>query len=105
MKRVLLSLVWILTATLICSAQITFYYPHIANGVLGGSTVWKTTIFLTNPMSSGTASGIITFMRENPAVDGAGSPFTTISFVDENGAPAGSGGTIPFSIPGGAARK
>jgi hypothetical protein len=105
MKRVLWILVWILTATVICSAQTTFYYPHIANGVLGGSTVWKTTIFLTNPASAGTASGTITFTRDNSNAAAAGSIFSTITFVDENGASAGGGGTITFDIPAGATRK
>jgi hypothetical protein len=104
MKRALLSLLWILGVTSICSAQNTFYYPHIANGVLGGSTVWKTTIFLTNPASSGTATGTITFTRDNAIAGGAGAPFSTISFVDENGATS-TGATISFSIPGGATRK
>ena len=49
---------WILTATMVCSAQTTFYFPHIANGVLGG-TIWKTTVLLTNPSASGAASGTI----------------------------------------------
>lgn len=105
MKRVWLTLIWILTATLICSAQTTFYYPHVANGVLGGSTVWKTTIFLTNPASSGTASGRITLTRDNATTTSAGSAFTAITFVDESGATVGSGGTISFSIPGGGTRK
>src|SRR5438105_15764610 len=111
MKRVPFILFWILTATLVCSAQTTFYYPHVANGVLGG-TIWKTTIFLTNPSAAGTtASGTITVTKDNcpggncagtnPAL--AGSPFP-ISFTDENGAPAGSS-TVTFSIPGGATRK
>lgn len=111
MKRVPLVLFWILTATIVCSAQTTFYYPHVANGVLGG-TIWKTTIFLTNPALSGTASGTITFTKDNcpggncaganPAL--AGSAFA-ISFLDQNGASAGSGNTITFSIPAGATRK
>jgi hypothetical protein len=84
---------------------VSFYYPHVANGVLGGSTVWKTTIFLTNPASSGTASGSITFTKDNPTFGSAGSAFTSISFVDENGASAGGGGTIPFSIAPGETRK
>jgi hypothetical protein len=105
MKRVLWILVWILTATTICSAQTTFYYPHVANGVLGGAFVWKTTIFLTNPASSGTASGTITLWRENSTASAAGSIFSSITFTDESGAPAGSGGTITFSIPSGATRK
>lgn len=104
MKRTLWTLVWILTATMICSAQTTFYYPHVANGVLGGN-IWKTTIFLTNPASTGTASGTITFTRDNATLEAAGSPFTTIAFTDQDGAPAGSGGVITFSIPGGQTRK
>lgn len=103
MKRVLWTLIWILTATVVCSAQTTFYYPHVVNGVLGTS-VWKTTIFLTNPASSGTASGTITFTQDNSDIGAAGSPFT-ISFTDQDGAPAGSGATITFSIPSGATRK
>lgn len=102
MKRVLLTIFWILTATAICSAQ-TLYFPHVANGVLGGVS-YKTTIFLTNPASSGTASGAITFTQENATVSGAGTPFN-ISFVDENGQAVGGGNQIPFQISGGQTRK
>jgi hypothetical protein len=104
MKRVVLTLCWIFTATLICSAQTTFYYPHVANGVLGGN-IWKTTIFLTNPAASGTASGTITLTKDTATPGSAGSAFTAIAFVDQDGAPAGSGGTIPFSIAAGQTRK
>src|SRR5262245_49172111 len=105
MKRVVLTLAWILTATVICSAQTTFYYPHVVNGVLGG-VVWKTTIFLTNPAAAGTAlaSGSVTFTRENAVLNGAGSPFN-VSFTDETGQPAGSGNTISFQISGGQTKK
>jgi hypothetical protein len=103
MKRVFWTLVWILSATIIASAQTNFYYPHVANGVLGGA-IWKTTIFLTNPSASGTASGTITFTRDNANIGGAGSPFE-ISFTDQDGAPAGSGNTVTYSIPGGQTRK
>jgi hypothetical protein len=105
MKRVVLLLVWILTATVICSAQTTFYYPHIVNGVLG-NVVWKTTIFLTNPSPTGTAlaSGSVTFTRDNPVLSGAGSALN-LSFTDETGQPAGSGNTIPFQIAGGQTKK
>ena len=103
MKRAFCISIWILTATVVCSAQTTFYYPHVANGVLGGG-VWKTTIFLTNP-SSTAASGTITFMQEVTSNLGlAGLPFA-INFTDETGAPAGSGNTITFSVPPGATRK
>jgi hypothetical protein len=103
MKRFLWIVLWIATITTVSSAQTTFYYPHVANGVLGG-TVWKTTVFLTNPSGSTTASGTITFTQENPSLGLAGTPFT-ISFTDENGAPAGSGNVITFTIPPGATRK
>jgi hypothetical protein len=104
MKRVLLVSTWVLTAACIASAQTTFYYPHVANGVLGGG-VWKTTIFLTNPASSGVASGTITLTADNASLGAAGSAFTAIAFTDQNGAPAGNGGVITFSIPPGEARK
>ncbi len=104
MKRISLVIFWILTATVLCSAQATFYYPHIANGLLGAN-VWKTTIFLTNPTASGTASGTITFTRDNAVPGNAGSIFSSIAFVDQDGAPAGSGGIITFSIPAGQTRK
>ena len=105
MKRIPLTVFWVLAVTVICSAQTTFYYPHVANGVLG-SNIWRTTIFLTNPAASGTASGTITFSQENTANPGAaGSVFSSIAFLDQDLAPAGSGGTIPFTILGGQTRK
>jgi hypothetical protein len=104
MKRICAIVLWVLTATLICSAQGTFYYPHVANGVLG-QDIWRTTIFLTNPAASGTASGTITFTKENSNLGSAGSIFNEIAFTDQAGAPAGSGGIITFSIPGGQTRK
>jgi hypothetical protein len=93
----------ILTMAAVCSAQTTFYYPHVADGVLG-ATVWKTTIYLTNPAGAGTASGTVTFTQESSTIGQAGTPFP-ISFTDETGASAGSGNTITFSIPGGATKK
>ncbi len=101
MKRFGLILALILSVSVVCSAQTTFYYPHVANGVLGG-TIWKTTIFLTNPSGSGTASGTITFTQDNATQGSAGSPFN-IGFTDESG--LSSTGTITFSIPPGATKK
>ena len=43
MKRILLVFFWILTASLVCSAQTTFYFPHVANGLIPGNSIWKTT--------------------------------------------------------------
>src|ERR1700733_10821131 len=104
MKRVLFILFWILTATLVCSAQTTFYFPHVADGVLGGA-IWRTTIFLTNPAASGgaTASGTITLTHDNSTMSTAGSAFN-ISFTDEAGAVT-SGSVITFSIPPGSTKK
>ena len=107
MKRAILTCLWVLLVTIVCSAQTTFYFPHIANGVQA-AYVWKTTILLTNaaPAGGAAASGTITFLKDNQLnLSAAGSPFTTIEFVDQSGAPAGNGGTITFSIPPGETRK
>ena len=101
MKKLILVACWIFTFAIVASAQTTFYFPHLANGVLG-STIWKTTIFLTNPGASGTASGTITFNQDGPNAGAAGSPFA-IQFVDEIGTPTT--GTINFSIPAGNSKK
>jgi hypothetical protein len=100
MKRTVLILTWIFISTVLCSAQTTFYFPQIADGIQSDGITWKTTIFITNPAAAGTstASGTITFTTS------AGGPFS-ISFVDGSGATVGSGNTIPFSISGGQARK
>ena len=55
MKRVPLIAAWMFGTTLLASAQTTFSYPHVVDGVLGATT-WKTTIFLANS-SSATATG------------------------------------------------
>jgi len=95
MKRVFLTLVLFLTATAVASAQTTFFYPHVVDGVQG-SVSWKTTILLTNP-APGTTSGTITFTGDNSDLTAAGSPLT-LSLTDENGKPA-TGSTFTFSIP------
>jgi hypothetical protein len=108
MRFVWFSVLLILLVSVTSFGQNTFYYPHIVNGDLGGGLVWKTTIFLTNPAAVGTstASGTILFMKDNPANPGApGNPFTSISFVDENNNPVGSGNSISFQIAGGETRK
>ncbi len=99
MKRFLVTLVWILTAAVLASAQTTGYFPQIANGIQSDGVTWKTTIYITNPAPSGgsPAAGTITFTASN------GSPFQ-ISFVDSAGAAAGTG-TVSFSISGGQTRK
>jgi hypothetical protein len=104
MKRMFLVTCWIFAFAIISSAQSTVYFPHIANGIFG-STVWKTTIFLTNPGPAGvTASGTITVMQDtaNTNIGLAGTP-STITFVDETGAPLGL--PINFTITPGQTKK
>jgi len=101
MKRVLLTLVLVLTGAVVASAQITFYYPHVVDGVQDAAHSWKTTILLTNP-ASGTASGTIVFTADSATagivdLSTAGSPLN-LSLTDETGA-ATSGSTFNFSIP------
>src|SRR5215472_11881623 len=101
MKRVSLVLFWVLSFAIISSAQTTFYFPHIADGIMGNA-VWKTTIFLTNPAASGVASGTVTLSQDNPTAGLAGTPFN-ITFTDETGAPVAA--PIPFSINAGQTKK
>jgi hypothetical protein len=104
MRRVFLTLLVVFSVARASFGQnTTFYYPHVADGILG-STVWKTTIFLTNPAASGTASGSISFMQDNANPALAGSPLN-ISFKDETGNSVGSGNVVPFQIAAGQTRK
>ena len=74
MKRLLLSTVFIIAASVVASAQsITYYFPQVAVG--GG---WKTTIFITNTMTSGTGAATISFTQFN------GIPFRAV-WLDEMG--------------------
>ncbi len=102
MKRVFLTVIWIVTATVIASAQTTFYYAHVVNGVVG-PYILKTTILLTNPSSATTASGTITFTRDSSNPGLAGSPFV-LTLTDERGASTTSS-TFTFSLTPGATRK
>ncbi len=99
MKRTLLILIWVFSASLGASAQTTFYFPQIADGTFTGG-FWKTTIFITNPAATGAslASGSITFTKSDGTV-------FNVAFVDSNGAAAGSGNVIPFQLAGGQTRK
>jgi hypothetical protein len=97
MKRALLVASLILASAFTSFAQNTFYYPQVADGVLGG-VIWRTTIFLTNPASSGTASGNIEFTKSD------GSAFV-VAFRDQAGNTVGAGNSIPFQIGPGQTRK
>jgi hypothetical protein len=99
MKRSVLTLVFVLSTAVVASAQTTFYFPQIADGVFGGP-YFKTTILLTNPAVSVPAaiSGQVTFTKS----DGTA---LNVSFVDSSGSPVSVGNTIPFQIAGGQTRK
>jgi hypothetical protein len=101
MKRVPLIVTWVLGTTLLASAQTSFYYPHVVDGVLGATT-WKTTIFLTNP-SSAIATGSITFTQDNNDPFAAGSPWP-ITLADETGLTTTSG-VFTFALPPGGSHK
>src|SRR5215470_2376163 len=101
MKRVPLTVAWMLGATLLASAQTSFFYPHVVDGVLGATT-WKTTIFLANS-SSATATGAITFTQDNNDPLAAGSPWQ-ITLADETGSTTTSS-VFTFTLPPGAVRK
>src|SRR5262245_35915627 len=105
MKRVLLVSVLILFTASLSFGQNTFYFAHVVNGNAGG--VWKTTIFLTNPAAAGSAavSGSVTLTKQDDTNLGGLGTAMSVNFVDEGGAPVGSGNTIPSQIPGGASRK
>jgi len=102
MKQVFLNVVVILAAATVASAQTSFYYPHVVNGPQG-NVVWKTTILLTNPGSSATASGSVGFTSDNPNPGAAGSPMT-LTMTDENGQSATSS-VFTFSLPPGGTRR
>ena len=101
MKRVPLIVTWMLCTTLLASAQTSFFYPHVVDGLLGATT-WKTTIFVTNP-SSATATGAITFTQDNSNPFGAGSSWQ-ITLADETGLSAISS-VFTFTLPPGASHK
>jgi hypothetical protein len=73
MKRVLFSLVFIVAASTVASAQaFTYYFPQVAVGA-----GWRTTIFLTNATAN-PASATVTFTGND------GGPFYN-NFLDEGG--------------------
>ncbi len=99
MKRALWVIAWTALGAVCGIAQNTFYYPHIADGKHDENYFWRTTIYLSNNAAGGAAvDGTITFTKTT------GVPFE-LSFTDQNGAPAGSGATISFSIPAGQTRR
>jgi len=94
MKRVLLSVAFIIAVSAAASAQsFTYYFPQIAVGA-----GWRTTIFVSNA-TAGPASGTITFTAND------GTTFFT-NWLDENGTNLTNGGNvISFSLASGESRK
>ena len=88
MKRFLLSVVFVLAASAVCSAQ-TFYFPQVAVGTFNGGA-WKTTIFLSNAKAD-TASGVVTLTKSDATA------FVS-TWVDEMGNVVSNGNTIPFQL-------
>src|SRR5262245_28639514 len=78
----------------------TFYFAQVADGVQDPTTLWKTTIFVTNPSPVGSppATGLITVMTSG------GAPFNA-GFVDAAGTPVSNGNTVQFTVNGGQTRK
>src|SRR5262245_30468444 len=106
MKRILLVFAWIVTVSTFSSAQ-TIFFPQVANGVQPDGTIWKTTIYLTNPAGVGgpSASGTITFTQENSSdPSAAGQPFN-ITILDESGQGVGGVNPVPFAMAPGQSRK
>jgi hypothetical protein len=75
------------------SAQPLLYLPQIADGQ-AGAVAWTTSIEITNPASTGVASGTLIFTQDNGAA-------FNISFTDQQGRMAGSGNTISFQLAAG----
>jgi hypothetical protein len=72
------------------SAQSVLYLPQIADGQ-AGAAVWTTSIEITNPVSTGVATGTITFTQDN------GEAFN-VRFTDQQGHLVGGGNTISFQL-------
>jgi hypothetical protein len=75
----------------------TFYFPQIADGTFPGG-FYTTTVFVTNPASSGTANVTITFTQSD------GTAFN-VGFVDSNGQKVGAGNVVSLTLAGGQSRK
>lgn len=88
MKRILLTLVLILSAAAASFAQgvsgTNIYFPHVVAGTLGAG-FYRTTIFLTNPAASGSLNATILFNREVTPLASPGVPLS-LTVTDNNGA-------------------
>ena len=83
MRRVLFSIIFIISASAVGSAQgFTYYFPQIADG-----PTWQTTIFVSNAMASGSGAATITLTKSD------GTPFMA-NWIDEMGNNVTSGGNV-----------
>jgi hypothetical protein len=84
MKNMLWSLIFVLFAAAICSAQGTLYFPQFVDGTdpTSGGIYWGTIIEVSNPttVTSSIVSGSIT-LKSNSGAE------LNITFTDENGQP------------------
>jgi hypothetical protein len=64
-KNIVWSIVFVLFAAGMCSAQSVLYLPQFADGTQDGVVAWATVVLVTNPAPLGTpaASGTITFTQ------------------------------------------
>jgi len=93
MKKIVSSLIFILFAAGICSAQTVLYFPQFVDGFQPAAGVgWISAIAVTNPAALGTpaASGTITLTSDN------GTPLN-LALYDDNDQPAGN----TFQLAGG----
>jgi len=95
-KNIPWSLVFVLAAAGICSAQSVLYLPQFADGTQDGAVAWATSISVTNPAPLGTpaASGTITFTQDD------GTP-VDVTLVDYFGVPTGN----TFQLAGGQTKQ
>src|SRR5437016_3134594 len=95
-KGILWTVVVLLIPAAICSAQSVYYFPQVADGIAGQGG-WITGVGVTNPATSGTATGTIAFTKDD------GTPWN-VSFQDPDSNPVGGGNIISFTIPAGQSR-
>src|SRR5215475_6915126 len=91
MKHIVCSLVLVLFAASLCSAQSVLYFPQFVDGS-SGQGFWASAVAISNPAAAGTAtaSGTVTVTKFD------GTPLN-ITFVDDGLAPT----TNTFQLAGG----
>ncbi len=96
MKRILATLFWLFSGSIVCLAQQTYYLPQIADGQSGG-TAWITAVAVTNPAGPNTpvVNGSVSFTKDD------GTPFN-LFLTDTTLKPVTvTNGSVAFQIGGG----